>query len=163
MLACGLRSRWAHVPCNYFKRELIALFCSFSKRDSTPCRSGLCLTPTYSRRLRHSQDANTHSTSSQSPPNICLFFLWLKKNPLRFIITDLHSNSVHIKQLLQRVGGLMNAAVSSVLTQFFLIHIQSCAPSQLPHDPPPLPSGTAILFPQKCFLQPLPKSQNPLH
>lgn len=31
----------------------------------------------------------------------------------------------------------MNATVSSVLTQFFLIHIQLCAPSQLPHDPPP--------------------------
>lgn len=30
----------------------------------------------------------------------------------------------------------MNATVSSVLTQFFLIHIQLYAPSQLPHDPP---------------------------
>lgn len=30
----------------------------------------------------------------------------------------------------------MNATVSSVLTQFFLIHIQLCAPPQLPHDPP---------------------------
>ena len=51
---------------------------------------------------------------------------------------------MHIKQLLQRVGGLMNAAVSSVLTQFFLIHIQLCAPSQLPHDPPALRDGNSV-------------------
>lgn len=38
----------------------------------------------------------------------------------------------------------MNAAVSSVLTQFFLIHIQLCAPSQLPHDPPALGDGNSV-------------------
>lgn len=38
----------------------------------------------------------------------------------------------------------MNAAVSSVLTQFFLIHIQLCAPSQLPHDPPALRDGNSV-------------------
>lgn len=38
----------------------------------------------------------------------------------------------------------MNAAVSSVLTQFFLIHIQSCAPSQLPHDPPALGDSNSV-------------------
>lgn len=97
------------------------------------------------------------------PPQHLLVLPLIKKNPQSFIIADLHSNSVHIKQLLQKVGGLMNATVSSVLTQFFLIHIQLCAPSQLPHEPPHPPSGTAILFPLKCFLQPLPKSQNPLH
>lgn len=35
-----------------------------------------------------------------------------------FICTDLHINSLHINQQLQRVGGLMNAAISSILTQF---------------------------------------------
>lgn len=40
----------------------------------------------------------------------------------------------------------MNAAVSSVLTQFFLIHIQSCVPPppQLLHDPPALRDGNAV-------------------
>lgn len=42
----------------------------------------------------------------------------------------------------------MNATVSSVLTQFFLIHIQLCAPSQLPHDPhslrPPLRDSNSV-------------------
>ena len=42
----------------------------------------------------------------------------IKKNHTFFICADLHINSLHIKQLLQRVGGLMNAAVSSILTQF---------------------------------------------
>lgn len=74
------------------------------------------------------------------PPQHLLVLPLIKKNPQSFIIADLHSNSVHIKQLLQKVGGLMNATVSSVLTQFFLIHIQLCAPSPLPHDPPPPPT-----------------------
>lgn len=34
------------------------------------------------------------------------------------ICADLHINSLHINQRLQRVGGLMNAAISSILTQF---------------------------------------------
>lgn len=81
----------------------------------------------------------------QPSQHLLVLSLIKKKNPLRFIITDLHSNSVHIKQLLQRVGGLMNAAVSSVLTQFFLIHIQSCGPSHtFPRDPPALGDGNSV-------------------
>lgn len=44
------------------------------------------------------------------------------------------------------MGGLMNAAVSSVLTQFYLIHIQSRAPSQHLHapHPPALRDGNSV-------------------
>lgn len=134
------------------------------KLSTLSCSSGLYVLP----RIQKHPHMNTKLlTALLSKPSQHLLVLSLiKKSPRSFIILDLHTNSVHIKQLLQKVGGLMNATVSSVLTQFFLIHIQLCAPSQLPHDPPltfPPPSGTAILFLLKCFLQPLPKSQNPLH
>lgn len=108
------------------------------KLSTLSSSSGLYVLPCIHRGT-HTWTLNYSRHFFPSPPNICLFILWLKKNPQSFIIADLHTNSVHIKHLLQKVGGLMNATVSSVLTQFFLIHIQLCAPSQLPHDPTPPP------------------------
>ena len=110
------------------------------KLSTLSSSSGLYVLPCIHRGT-HTWTLNYSRHFFPSPPNICLFILWLKKNPQSFIIADLHTNSVHIKHLLQKVGGLMNATVSSVLTQFFLIHIQLCAPSPLPHDPntPPHP------------------------
>lgn len=119
------------------------------KLSTLSSSSGLYVLP-HIHRGTHIWTLNYSRHFFPSPPNICLFFLWLKKkNPQSFIIADLHTNSVHIKQPLQKVGGLMNATVSSVLTQFFLIHIQLCAPSQLPHDPPlppPHPQGQQFCF-----------------